>query len=202
VATLLAGLWAGLGPVVPAVAHQGGSAEPPVPAKRAVLPVIKPAPDFLLVSHTAEPIRLADLRGKVVVLDFFYASCPDLCPLATARLARLQRRLHRAGLLGRRVVLLSATLDPARDTEAVLRAQAEATGAKPGGWLFLRGGPSELDRLLAAYDVWTRRAPDGSIDHSMRIYLIDREGRIREIYSYSFFTVEQALLDIASLLEP
>ncbi|MGH7410939.1 MAG: SCO family protein, partial [Candidatus Methylomirabilis sp.] len=71
---------------------------PPV-AKGAFLPVIKLAPDFTLTSQTGHPVRLADLRGKVVLLDFFYASCPDICPLITGKMAALQRRLNTQGVL-------------------------------------------------------------------------------------------------------
>ncbi len=169
-------------------------------ARRAFLPVIRLAPDFTLTSHAGQPVRLADLRGKVVLLDFFYASCPDFCPVTSARLATLQRRLKSQGLLGKEVVLLSASFDSLRDMPEALRDYAKSVRALPKGWLFLRGDPAEVTHLLREYDVWVRPHPNGSFDHSMRIYLIDRQGRIREIYSYTFFTVEQVLLDIQSLL--
>jgi len=172
---------------------------PPV-AKGALLPVIKLAPDFTLKSQTGHPVNLADLRGKVVLLDFFYASCPDICPLITSKMAALQRRLNRQGVLGRKVVLLSASLDPVKDTVDAVRHYAKGVRALPGGWFFLRGDESEVTRLLREYDVWVRPAPNGSFDHSIRIYLIDQQGHIREIYSDNFLSVAQVLLDIQSLL--
>jgi protein SCO1/2 len=57
-----------------------------------------------------------------------------------------------------------------------------------------------LRPVLAAYDKWTRPQPDGEIDYPTRLYLIDRRGRIREIYSISFFDERQAFLDIQALL--
>jgi protein SCO1/2 len=186
-----------------ATAHQqpppGTGTPAPLPSK-GFLPVIKLAPNFALHTQEGRSMRLSDLRGKVVLLDFFYASCPDFCPAVTGKMATLQRRLKRQGLLGREVVLLSASFDPRRDTLDGLRRYASAMRADPGGWYFLRGGDAETGKLVQDYDVWVKPSPDGSFDHSMRIYLIDREGRIREIYNYTFFSVEQALLDIRSLL--
>lgn len=185
-----------------AAAHQEAPSPPRAQsplAKRAFLPIIKLAPDFALTSHTGHPVLLAGLRGKVVLLDFFYASCPDVCPLMSAKLGALQRRLKHLGVLGKEVVLLSASFDSVRDTTEALRDYAKGMRALPGGWFFLRGDSAEVSRLLQQYDVWVKPYSDGSFDHSMRIYLIDRQGRIREIYNYNFFTVEQVVLDIQSL---
>jgi len=197
----LLGLW--LMAVASATAHQqapvGMGTPPPLPST-GVLPVIKIAPNFALQTQAGQPMQLSDLRGKVVLLDFFYASCPDFCPVVTAKIGTLQRRLKQQGVLGRDVVLLSASFDPERDTPDALRRYAKTARAEPGGWFFLRGADAEVSRLVRDYDVWVKQSPDGSFDHSMRIYLIDREARIREIYNYTFFSVEQALLDIRSLL--
>jgi len=65
---------------------------------------------------------------------------------------------------------------------------------------FLRDEPSKLKKVLAAYDEWTKLLPKGEIDHPARVYLIDSQGRIREIYSLSFFHERQAKLDILALL--
>ena len=192
-----------LSAAAPTAAHQQAPSPPrpsPPLTRGSFLPVIRLAPDFTLTSQAEQPVHLAELRGKVVLLDFFYASCPDVCPLITGKMAALQRRLKRQGRLGKEVVLLSASFDPVKDTLEALRRYAKGAQAVPGGWFFLRGSETEITRLLQEYDLWIRPSPDGSYDHSMRIYLIDRQGRIREIYSYNFFSVEQVLLDIHSLL--
>jgi protein SCO1/2 len=129
-----------------------------------------------------------------------YASCTDACPLITGKLALLQRRLQQQTLLGSRVVLLTVTFDPERDSREVLQRYARGFRADPSGWFFLRGTPDETRRLLALYDVWVRPAPDGEFDHSDRIFLIDQAGRIREIYSQRLFSPESALGDILSLV--
>jgi protein SCO1/2 len=195
------GLW--LTAVPSATAHRqppSGTSTPAPPPSKGFLPVIKLAPNFALQTQAGERIQLSDLRGKVVLLDLFYTSCPDFCPAVTGKIATLQRRLKRQGMLGREVVLLSASFDPAKDTLEALRRYARTVRAEPGGWFFLRGNGTEIGRLVRDYDVWVKPSPDGSLEHSTRIYLIDREGRIREIYNYTFFSVEQVLLDIRSLL--
>jgi protein SCO1/2 len=186
----------------PAAAHQG--ARPGAPARDTALsaapplPVIKPAPDFSLLDTGGRPVRLADLRGRVVLLSFIYTRCTDACPLLTARMARLQKRLGPGG--AESVRLLTVTVDPERDTRDVLLDYARRFGAELGGWQFLRAEAAALEPMLSAYDEWRRPAAGGAIDHPARLYLIDRAGRIREIYALGFFDERQALADIRALL--
>jgi protein SCO1/2 len=78
------------------------------------LPVVGPAPDFALTAATGERVALADLRGKVLAVTFIFASCSDTCPLLTAKMAEVQRRL--GADFGSRVGFVSITVDPANDT--------------------------------------------------------------------------------------
>ena len=162
--------------------------------------VIRPAPDFALLEPEGRTVHLSDFNGRVVLLSFIYTSCPSACPLITQRIALLRSRLRETGLFPTRVGLLSVTVDPERDTPAVLARYAKAFGADLGGWRFLRESPERLGPVLAAYDEWAKRLPGGEIDHPARLYLIDPRGRIREIYSLSLFDERQAFLDIQALL--
>jgi protein SCO1/2 len=164
------------------------------------LAIIRPAPDFALLDPEGNPVRLGDFAGRVALLAFVYTSCPAACPLITQRMAVLQRRLRAVGWLGKRVVLVSVTVDPERDTPAALARYARSAGADPQGWRFLREDPARLQPILAAWDEWTRRLPDGEIDHPARLHLIDARGRVREIYSLTLFDEQQAFLDIQALL--
>jgi cytochrome oxidase Cu insertion factor (SCO1/SenC/PrrC family) len=164
------------------------------------LPVIKPAPDFTLLNTVNQPVHLSDLRGQVVLLSFIYTSCTSACPLLTSRMSALWARLKRDGTAARQVRFLSITVDPARDSAAALEGYAKRFKADPARWSFLREERQKLQPVLAAYDEWTRPQPNGEIDHPARLYLIDRRGRIREIYSISFFDERQAFLDIKTLL--
>jgi cytochrome oxidase Cu insertion factor (SCO1/SenC/PrrC family) len=116
-------------------------------------------------------------------------------------MALLQARLARSGLRERQAHFLSITVDPDRDSAEVLGRYAAGFGAASDGWRFLREEPERLQRVLTAYDEWTRPQPNGEIDHPARLYLVDRKGNIREIYSLSFFDEHQAFRDIQALLK-
>lgn len=107
------------------------------------LPAIGPAPEFTLTTHEGRPLALRELRGKVVVVTFIYASCADTCPILTAKLAGIQRRLGPA--LGS-VFFAGVTVDPERDTPEVLRRYAATHGARPG-WYFLTGRRADLEAV-------------------------------------------------------
>ncbi len=186
-------------------AHGPPASRPDLPAaqrlsSRPSLGIIRPAPSFTLIDLERRSVRLSEFDGRVVLLSFIYTSCPAACPLVTQRMASLQTRLKGAQLLPSRVVLLSVTVDPDRDSEEALGRYAKAFAADRNGWRFLRESPERLRPVLTAYDEWTRPLPGGEIDHPARLYLIDPRGRIREIYSLSLFDERQALLDIQALL--
>jgi protein SCO1/2 len=84
------------------------------------------------------------IKGKMVVVTFVYTTCNDICPLTTARIARIKERLGDA--VGRDVFFYSITLDPERDTPEALKLYADAFGAGDG-WLFLTGKPEDIKRI-------------------------------------------------------
>ena len=185
-------------------AHQdppSAQSDHPALAPAPKLPLIKPAPDFTLLDTSGRPTQLSELRGHVVLISFIYTACSSACPLLTQRMALLQARLARGGLRRPEAHFLSITVDPYRDSAEVLGRYAGRFGAGSDGWRFLREEPERLQPVLAAYDEWTRSQPDGEIDHPARLYLVDRRGNIREIYSLSFFDERQAFRDIQALLK-
>jgi protein SCO1/2 len=194
---VLAGL---LGPSAGVAAHERpGSPGAFEVSATPSLAVIKPAPDFALRDTTDRPVRLGDLRGRVVLVSFIYTTCSDSCPLLTRRMALLRERLAAAGLAGA-THFLSVTVDPERDSAERLREYARQMGAVRDGWQFLREEPTRLRPVLALYDEWTRPGAREAIDHPARLYLIDPAGRIREIYSLAFFDERQAFVDIRALV--
>jgi len=160
-------------------------------------PILRQAPAYVLTATDGRTVSSADLAGKVRLETFIYTRCQDACPLVSAKLARLQRRLATRRLLGARVLLASITLDPAHDSPAVLARYAAGLGADPRAWLYLRGTPAETRRLRAAYGDPAR--PGQELAHADLIFLIDGENRVREIYSARLFDPEQALGDVVGL---
>ncbi len=162
------------------------------------LGVIRQAPDFSLVDTEGRRVRLAELRGQVVLLSFIFTRCSAACPMLSFRMSLLQQRLRQAGARG--VMLLSVTVDPERDSSAALSQYAARFAADRTQWRFLRDEPQTLAPVLAAYGEWTQRLRQDDIDHPARIHLVDRGGNVREIYSLAFFDEAQAFLDIRALL--
>jgi protein SCO1/2 len=138
------------------------------------------APPFRLIDQNSNPLSLEDLRGRVVLLDFIYTSCPGPCPILTGLHVDVQRRLDPA--LRARVHFVSISLDPVRDTPTALREYARKRGAELSGWSFLTGPPEEVDAVIRAYGVGSARQPDGTIAHLVVSFVIDGEGRIFHRY--------------------
>lgn len=164
------------------------------------LSVIKQAADFALPDLDGKMVRLADYRGRVLLLAFIYTTCATTCPRLTYQMSLLQARLKATGRPPRRAGLVSVTVDPEHDTPPVLARYAEKFSADRTSWRFLTDTPTRVKAVLAAYGEWTKPLSNGELDHPARVYLIDPQGRVREIYSLAFFDERQAFLDIQVLL--
>ena len=157
-------------------------------------------PDFTLTERSGRPLHRSDLAGTSWIADFVYTGCQGSCPLLSAKMATLQRRMDRG------VRLLSFSVDPVRDTPEALRAYAERFGASPTAWLFATGEPSALRELVAkGFHLAVVDPPPGepelagTITHSEKIVLIDAASHIRRYYDGTDEWVEQALADVARL---
>jgi cytochrome oxidase Cu insertion factor (SCO1/SenC/PrrC family) len=133
--------------LVPASAR--GIKEQPVPLVGTVLSRPAPAPDFTLTDQEGVAFRMADARGRVVVLTFIYTHCGDTCPFMAVK-ARDAR-----ALLGRdaeKVAFVAVTTDPKRDTVPVTAAYSRALGLSDG-WHFLTGSPEAVRAVWRDYGV-------------------------------------------------
>lgn len=103
-------------------------------------------PNVVLRTHENKPVRFYDdlIRGKIVMINFMYAHCEQLCPKQTANLATVQQILGRR--VGRDIFMYSLTLKPEQDTPQVLKQYADSFGIRPG-WLFLTGKPEDIETL-------------------------------------------------------
>jgi protein SCO1/2 len=145
------------------------------------LPAYGSVPEFQLTERSGRTVGLQDLRGKVWIADFIFTRCAGPCPMLSRRMASLQKR--HAGRDG--LMLVSISVDPARDTPEVLRAYAERYAADPQRWWFLTGETSAVLRLVReGFLLGTEipEGPDAEILHSTRLALVDPEGRIRGYY--------------------
>jgi cytochrome oxidase Cu insertion factor (SCO1/SenC/PrrC family) len=184
--------------------------EPPVPGAY-TLPVIKPAADGAVLDSNGRALRLRELtRGRVTVLSFIYTRCAaaKACPYATGVLNQLHNLSAGDTNLAENLRLVSMSFDPAGDTPKRMAAySAWAAGRKSAAeWRFITtGSQAELQPILDAYGqaVDKRRNPadpQGPLYHTLRVYLIDREGRIRNIYSSGTLDPRLVLADIHTLL--
>ena len=97
-------------------------------------------------THDGRTLRFYDdvMRGKILLINFFFTDCDAICPLMTENLVRVQELL--APRVGRDIFMVSITLQPEHDTPEVLAAYARTYGVGPG-WLFLTGRPQDIERL-------------------------------------------------------
>jgi protein SCO1/2 len=165
---------------------------------------IGPAPETTLTeARSGEPFRLSDLQsqGKAALVSFIYTTCNGSCPATTHTMYRVQEALKDAGLFGDRIEFVSITLDPKTDRPEVLARYADIFAADPDSWHFLTGEPDEVAGVIASWDMWARIGPTGTLDHPSRIFLIDPNGRRREIYNLQFLQPEAVVLDVKAVVE-
>jgi protein SCO1/2 len=163
------------------------------------LPKIKPAPEFTLTKQDGKRLTLKELRGKVLAITFIFASCTDTCPLLTAKMAGIQDRLGPA--FGPQSFFLSITVDPERDTPAVLKRYAEAHKANTAGWAFLTGSSAEIREVARNYGIYYKKRPRGDVDHTFLTSLVDQSGILRVQYMGVRFNPDEMLRDLRSLLQ-
>jgi len=167
----------------PALAHHpGADLDAAMGDKEKYFQVIdEPAPGFDLVDAEGTSFRLSDFADKIVVLNFIYADCPDVCPLHSEKIADIQSRLNESPMRDM-VRFVTVTTDPARDTAEVMRGYGEAHGLDPVNWTFLtrrQGQPEDVTRALArAYGMEFTETDDGLQMHGVVTHVIDRNGRL------------------------
>lgn len=145
--------------------------------------------DFVLPSSRGEPLDTRTLRGRIVLLNFGFTSCPDICPLVLARLRQTVRAL---GDDAEDVQVVFVSFDPARDTLANVKAYVEHFNP---GFIGVVGDERQTAAVAARYGVVYLKEDGGSAGgygfaHSDYIYLLDSQGRIRKLYGIDVNTDE------------
>ena len=145
-------------------------------------PIEKSSPTFALQDAEGRAVDLADLRGKVVVLHFIYAGCPDVCPLHAEKLAQVQEMVNGTPMK-QQVQFISITTDPANDTPDVLRQYGPAHGLDSSNWAFLTTKPDQAEdatrKLAEAFGHKFMKTEDGYQIHGIVTHVIDKEGHWR-----------------------
>jgi protein SCO1/2 len=159
---------------------------------------IGPAPEFALTNLDGKRLALKQLRGKVLAITFIFASCTDTCPLLTAKMVGLQKRL--GSDFGSKVYFVSISVDPERDTPEVLKRYAEAYKANTAGWAFLTGTQGEIRDVSKRYGIYSKKTPRGDVDHTFLTSLVDQSGTLRVQYMGVKFNPDEMLRDLQSLL--
>ncbi len=137
-------------------------------------------PDITLTDQNGKKVSLSSLKGKPVLFDFIYTTCPGPCLTLTSRMRTVANRL--GPMLGSKVWFVSVTVDPEHDNPARLLDYARQLGADQNGWLFLTGSPADIDRLMAQFKLVRQRESDGSVDHVLEFFLVGPDGR--QLYQY------------------
>ena len=155
------------------------------------------ARSLALTDADGQPRTLADFKGKVVVVFFGYTQCPDVCPTTMAELAEVKRKL---GADGARLQGIFVSVDPERDTAALLKAYVANFGPDLIG---LRGSLEQTQAAAKEFKVFYAKVPGKTassytVDHTAGSYVFDAQGRVRLFTRYG--SGAQALTDDLKIL--
>ena len=135
------------------------------------------APQFSFTNQEGNTITNEDVEGKIYLVDFFFTSCPSICPIMTANLMKIQDRFAHYD----EFMILSHTVDPTRDSPAKLKEYAEDRNIDAKNWHFLTGEKDSLYSVAFEYlssAMEDSLAPGGFL-HTEYFVLVDKEGRLR-----------------------
>jgi protein SCO1/2 len=151
--------------------------------------------NFSLFDQYGKNKTLADFKGDVVAIFFGFANCPDICPTTLVELKEIDKRIN-----NKNFKVLFVTLDPDRDTQAVLK---DYLASFNQSFIGLTGSIEDIEKMAGQYKIFRLKVGEGdsyTIDHSSAIYLIDKEGDVRLRYPYGF-KIEGIVEDIKKLIE-
>jgi cytochrome c peroxidase len=184
----------------------------PPSASSYTLASFSPAKDGDVINQKEEETTLHDIYdNKVTLLNFMYTTCTDIngCPLATAVFHKIQQKLSKDPAIGNQVNLVSLSFDPKNDTPEIMKLYGAGTERHLVDWQFLTTQNADiLDPILDGYQQRIIKEYDsegnyiGSISHILRVFLIDKDKQVRNIYSVSFLHADLIINDIKTLLDP
>jgi protein SCO1/2 len=155
-------------------------------------------PDITLQNQAGQPVTLSSLKGKPVLLDFIYTSCPGPCLVLTARMKKIARDL--GPQLGRDITMVSITVDPEHDGPKQLAYYVKEQGANFPGWHFLTGTPQQIDDVMANFKLKRVKESDGSVDHIIDFFMLSPDGREARVYNPDEIGPEAIAADVQSAI--
>jgi len=174
------------------------------------LPVLGSAADGKVLDTQGNALTLHSLMGdKVVLLSFIYSTCSDIngCPLATAVLHKIKNRLKKEPELAEKLRLVTLSFNPEHDTPEMMQHYAQELQDKGVEWRFLTTqSEQDLQPILEHYKQNIQKVYDaqgqftGTFSHNLRVYLIDKNKQLRNIYSVAFLHPDTLINDIKTLL--
>jgi len=156
--------------------------------------VKKAVPAFKLTDQDGKPFQFSSTRDKLVLVTFIFTTCPDVCPLLTAKLAAIQRAMEEKKT--RDYALVSITTDPERDGTAVLKDYANRFKADLKHWSFLTGSRQELTKVWKVFGVNVTKTESGQVQHTSLTTLVDQQGNRRVDYYGDKWQEAEVLKDI------
>jgi protein SCO1/2 len=175
-----------------AQAHDKTAAKPSAPMQFK-------APDFVLVDQDNQRFDSTMLRGKIVVLNFIYTTCTDVCPIFTANMAQLQRALNPR--YGGEIFFVSITTDPEIDSPKVLKAYAQRYGVDFKNWAFLTGSQAQVEPVWKGFGIRVIKKARGLVQHGSLTTVIDRQGVRRFSHYGEKWRAKEVEKDVLSLFD-
>jgi protein SCO1/2 len=160
-------------------------------------------PDYHFTNELGRVVSLAQYRGRVVALTFFFTTCPypNFCPRMTSNFSEAEAKLKARKDMANRWQLFSISFDPRTDTPPRLRAYAEKAHYDPGHWSFLTGDLAQITGLADEFgETFTTQGP--TITHNLRTVVIDPQGRVRKIYEGNAWTPAELVAEMAKVRGP
>lgn len=155
---------------------------------------IKP---FKFIDQDSTIVTNETYAGKIYVTDFFFTTCPSICPLMKVQLLRVYDKYKNNPEVG----ILSHSIDPEYDNVSVLKEYSERLGVEKGMWHFVTGDKDKIyDMAQTSYYIGV--SDDGSFEHSGKFALVDKERHIRGVYDGTDEkSIDKLLIDIEKLLK-
>jgi protein SCO1/2 len=164
-------------------------------------------PDFKLRNQDGRPIRLAQFKGKALLITFIYTRCPrpDFCPRVTFNFSQVNKQLAANPALSAKTHLLCVSFDPEHDTPERLRAYGATyigSDAKSAftHWDFAVPDEPVLKEMARFFDVGITSGPDDTITHTLSTTLIGPDGKVVKFYPGNEWTIEQVTADVKQVL--